>query len=214
MQSWVEHTEVFVISTMDGREDQQASITDQLTALGIPWTGVYGQALTGTTTFRGVRIRQKKLTLCSSWRAILDVAGKLGEDNGVLVLEDDIHTGDIDRLPGILEAIAWDSPHTDVNMLALGAKDAFVKTVVPAYHSIGFDGESMVNSQWTGNLANYLTPIGFKNFRDWFPETEGEMLEFLRKERALDLTWSRWPGVYRIEDPLVSHIPAEEWSKT
>jgi hypothetical protein len=213
MLSWDKYIDRIYVISSSGRDQEEARVLHDLeeTLINPGITVVRPQTIAGHVQYKGILIPAKKLSLLKGWRAILNLeienAG-MNDRHNVMILEDDIRLLDnLAHLPLVMEQSNINEDDSDINMLALGAKDVFTHTNPPKTFPIPLTRFNLIRSQWTGNLCNILTAWGITHFDKWIPHDEELQLKMFKKHKALDLTWSTWPDVYRLEKPMVSHAP-------
>ena len=213
MRSWDKYIDRIYVISAAGRDQEESQILDELDRKLIDpsVTIVRPQAAVGHIQYNGILIPAKKISLLKGWRAIMNLeienAG-INDQHNVMILEDDIKLLDeLAYLPEVMEQSNFNDEDSDINMLALGSKDVFTNTNPPKIFPVPLTRFSLVRSQWTGNLCNILTAWGLSQFDKWIPHDEEQQLRMFKKHKALDLTWSTWPDVYRLEKPMVAHEP-------
>ena len=213
MISWDKYIDRIYVISASGRDQEEAQILDELDRKLIEpsITIVRPQAAVGHIQYKGILIPAKKISLLKGWRAIMNLeienAG-INDRHNVMILEDDVRLLDeLAHLPVVMEQLNINDDDSDINMLALGAKDVFKHTNPPKTFPVPLTRFNLVRSQWTGNLCNILTAWGITQFDKWIPHHEEQQLKMFKKYKALDLTWSTWPDVYRLDRPMVAHEP-------
>ena len=192
--------DVYVITTHERKEPVADPLIHFLSAYKP--TVIWGYEDDGTQAYSGIRIKTKKIELLSAWRRLISTA-KQKAQNGILVFEDDANVistfGDLPEL--IHEIRARTKPK--VNAVSLCGKDVYLTEQRPEEYQL--DRHTLIRSIWTGNFGIYVPPEGVIFLDRMLPSTRGKMVKMIQKRRAIDLTWSQWPGFFRSKQPMVEH---------
>ena len=127
-------------------------------------------------------------------------------------MEDDAYLHNFMEVGQLVSDLALESLPPDPYMVALGAVGQYERDRPAVEFDIPHSKFVLVKSQWTGNMANLVTRAGAEWLAQKINGDLDHMLKLCFKHKALDLTWSLWPNIYRLSSPLVGHIDAKHWS--
>ena len=201
--------EIVGITTPE-RKQQQVSLEIQLQDLGYNFDWHVAEQINGSVRAHGKKYAGKKLALLRAWAQILR---KYDGAEHLLVLEDDVHLHGVDEISKVIKALDNEFADKKTNLVALGGKGVDERD----YPSIEYAPEDsdyrLIAGKWTGNIANLVTEKGINWLAKRINGADEHMLKLIYKHKAIDLTWSMWPGFYRLAEPLAIHIDKEYWSE-